>query len=82
MNRDQLKGKGKDIAGRVERQVGEWTDSGEHQAKGAGKQIEGKGQQLWGKMKQAGSDAKRDLEGRGNEEHADRDVRDRDRKAA
>jgi len=29
MDKDEIKGKGKDIAGRVQRQVGEWTgDSG------------------------------------------------------
>ena len=40
MNEDRTKGKVKDIAGRVERQVGEWTGDTDIQAKGAVKQIE------------------------------------------
>ncbi len=51
MDRDEIKGKGKDIAGRVERQAGEWTGSEEHQAKGAMKQAEGKVQNIAGKAK-------------------------------
>jgi uncharacterized protein YjbJ (UPF0337 family) len=51
MNKDQVKGKAKDIAGRVERQVGEWTGDTEHQVKGAVKQVEGKVQNAWGNAK-------------------------------
>jgi uncharacterized protein YjbJ (UPF0337 family) len=53
MNNDQVKGKAKDIAGRVERQVGEWTGDTEAQVKGAAKQVEGKVQNVWGKAKDA-----------------------------
>jgi uncharacterized protein YjbJ (UPF0337 family) len=53
MNNDQVKGKAKDIAGRVERQVGEWTGDTEAQVKGAAKQVEGKVQNAWGKAKDA-----------------------------
>ncbi len=53
MNDDQVKGKAKDIAGRVERQVGEWTGDKEAQVKGAAKQVEGKVQNAWGKAKDA-----------------------------
>jgi uncharacterized protein YjbJ (UPF0337 family) len=56
MDKDTIKGKGKDIAGRVERQVGEWTDRGDLQVEGAGKQVEGKLQKSVGKMKDAGRD--------------------------
>ncbi len=51
MDRDEIKGKGKDIAGRVERQAGEWTGSEEHQVKGAMRQAEGKVQNIAGKAK-------------------------------
>jgi uncharacterized protein YjbJ (UPF0337 family) len=51
MNKDRVKGKAKDIAGRVERQVGEWTGDPEKQGKGAAKQVEGKLQNAWGKLK-------------------------------
>jgi len=63
MDKDELKGKAKDIAGRVERQAGEWTGNEETQAKGALKQGEGKIQNAFGKAKDAlkkPSDADRD----------------------
>ena len=51
MDKDEVKGKAKDVAGRVERQVGEWTGDTEKQAHGAAKQAEGKVQNAWGKVK-------------------------------
>ena len=57
MNEDTLKGKAKDIAGRVQRQAGEWTGSEEDQLKGSLKQGEGKLQDALGKAKDAGRDA-------------------------
>ena len=51
MNKDRIKGKAKDIAGRVERQTGEWTGDTEAQVKGAAKQAEGKVQNAFGKVK-------------------------------
>lgn len=68
MNKDELKGKAKDVAGRVERQVGEWTDDGKMQGEGAARQAEGKVQKGFGKLKQGASDAMKDL----------RDKKDRD----
>ena len=53
MNKDEVKGKAKDIAGRVERQVGEWTGDEKAQVKGAAKQVEGKVQNAWGQAKDA-----------------------------
>lgn len=53
MNRDRAKGKVKDIAGRVQRQAGEWTGDTEAEVKGAMKQAEGKTQNAWGKVKDA-----------------------------
>ena len=53
MNKDRVSGKAKDIAGRVERQVGEWTGDTEAQLKGTAKQVEGKTQNAWGKAKDA-----------------------------
>jgi uncharacterized protein YjbJ (UPF0337 family) len=57
MNKDQVKGKVKDIAGRVERQVGEWTGDTDAQVHGTGKQVEGKVQEAWGDVKEAGKKA-------------------------
>lgn len=53
MDKDEVKGKAKDIAGRVERHVGEWTGDTDAQVKGAAKQAEGKVQNAWGKAKDA-----------------------------
>ena len=53
MDKDRVEGKAKDVAGRVERQVGEWTGDKEAQVKGAVRQVEGKVQNAWGKAKDA-----------------------------
>ena len=47
MNRDQVRGKAKDIAGKFQRKVGEATGSTSQQVKGAAKQVEGKVQKGW-----------------------------------
>ena len=66
MNKDNLKGKAKDIAGRVERQAGEWTGDEKTQAEGLGRQAEGKVQKAWGDLKDAGERMKNDIR-RGND---------------
>jgi uncharacterized protein YjbJ (UPF0337 family) len=53
VNKDQVKGKVKDIAGRAERQAGEWADDPEAQVRGAAKQAEGKVQKAWGDAKES-----------------------------
>ncbi|HTS34755.1 MAG TPA: CsbD family protein [Candidatus Solibacter sp.] len=53
MNKDRIKGKAKDIAGRIERQAEEWTGDPKKQVEGAAKQVEGKAQNAWGKAKDA-----------------------------
>jgi uncharacterized protein YjbJ (UPF0337 family) len=55
MNKDRIEGKVKDVAGRIERQAGEWTGDTNKQVKGAAKQAEGKVQNTWGKVKDATS---------------------------
>jgi len=42
MNKDQVAGTAKDVAGKVQRKVGEATGSTEQQIKGAARQAEGK----------------------------------------
>ena len=76
MDKDRIKGKAKDVAGRVQRQAGEWTGDEENQAEGAAKQVEGKVQNAWGQAKDAGrkaaDDAKADAEaGRKERERKD-----------
>ena len=52
MNKDQVKGTVKDIAGKVQEGVGKAVDSKEQQAKGLEKQVEGKGQKTLGDAKE------------------------------
>ena len=53
MNEDQIKGKAKDIGGKIQEEVGKVTGSSEQQAKGRGKQVEGKVQEKTGDLKDA-----------------------------
>jgi len=57
MNRDQVKGTAKDVAGKVQRKVGEVTGSTDQQIKGAAKQVEGKVQRGAGDVEQAADHA-------------------------
>ena len=50
MNKDQVKGKVKDVAGRIERQAREWTGDEKKEAHGTMKQAEGKIQNAWGNI--------------------------------
>lgn len=60
MNRDQVKGKVKDVTGKVQQKLGEVTGSNEQQAKGIAKQIVGKTQKTLGDIEQANeAEAKR-----------------------
>ena len=59
MNRDPIKGKAKDVAGKVQQKVGEATDSPGQQVKGMAKQVEGKVQKGVGDAAEAVKDADR-----------------------
>ena len=69
MNNDKIKGTVDDAAGRVKRQVGEWTGNTETQAEGAAQQIKGKAEKVVGNLRDAMNDASK---------HRDVDI-DRDR---
>lgn len=73
MNKDRVEGKVKDIAGRAERQAGEWTGDTEHQVKGAAKQAEGKVQNAWGKAKDATAEAADESKGKPPQRASDDD---------
>jgi len=53
MNKDQIKGKAKDIGGKIQEEVGKAVGSSEQQAKGLNKQAEGKLQKGVGDAKEA-----------------------------
>jgi len=56
MNKDQVKGQVKDIAGKVQEGAGKLVDSKEQQAKGAKLQVEGKLQKGYGDAKEVAKD--------------------------
>jgi uncharacterized protein YjbJ (UPF0337 family) len=82
MDKDRVEGKVKDAAGRVQRQVGEWTNDEEAQAKGTAKQVEGKVQNTWGKMKDAARDAADETKHQRTEEEIREDERKRNKEDA
>ena len=59
MNKDQVKGVAKDVAGKVQEQAGKLVGSKEQQIKGLSKQISGKVQKGVGDAKQAVEDFKK-----------------------
>jgi uncharacterized protein YjbJ (UPF0337 family) len=71
MDKDRVKGKTDEVAGRVKRQVGEWTGDSESQVEGGAQEIKGKVQNTWGKVKDAARDATDD-----NSADRDRDRRE------
>ncbi|HMH05361.1 MAG TPA: CsbD family protein [Terriglobales bacterium] len=78
MDKDRVEGKVKDIAGRVQRQVGEWTGDPKDQAEGGAKQVEGKVQNAWGKVKDA---VKKPDNGQTHSEEETKESRRRERAA-
>ncbi len=53
MNKDQIKGSAKDLAGKAQRKLGEATGNEEQEAKGLARQGEGKVQKGVGNVKDA-----------------------------
>ena len=62
MDKDRVKGEVNDAAGRVKRQVGEWTGDTNAQVEGSAQQAKGKLQKAWGNMKDAARDAKNEAD--------------------
>jgi len=57
MNKDQVKGVSKDIAGKAQEDIGKIVGSKSQQAKGLNKQVEGKTEKLFGDAKEVIKDA-------------------------
>lgn len=75
MDKDRIKGKMEDVAGRAERQAGEWTGDKKAQAEGLKHQIKGKARNAAGQIKDAARDAAKEA----NRENPPEDVEDIDR---
>jgi uncharacterized protein YjbJ (UPF0337 family) len=59
MNKDQVKGVAKDIAGKVQEEAGKLVGSKEQQIKGLAKQVDGKEQKTVGDAKEVIKDFKK-----------------------
>jgi len=59
MNKEQVTGAAKDLAGKVQEGVGKLVGSKEQEAKGIGKQISGKAEKAYGDVKEAIADSKK-----------------------
>lgn len=57
MNKEQVKGTAKDIAGKAQQKAGEVIGSKEQQAKGVAKQVEGKTEKAYGDVKESVKDS-------------------------
>jgi uncharacterized protein YjbJ (UPF0337 family) len=61
MNKDQIKGKAKEIAGEIQEQTGRVIGSEEQEAKGHAREVEGKIQKKVGDVKEAVEDTKDEI---------------------
>lgn len=59
MNKDQVKGEAKDIAGKIQEKAGKVTGSTGQQVKGIAKQISGKVQKGFGDAKESAKESNR-----------------------
>jgi uncharacterized protein YjbJ (UPF0337 family) len=57
MNKDQIKGKAKEVGGKIQEEAGELVGSSKQQAKGVANQVEGKLQKKVGDAREAVEDA-------------------------
>lgn len=57
MNKDQVKGTSKDVAGKIQEKAGKLVGSKEQQIKGLSKQVSGKAQKGLGDIEQAIDDS-------------------------
>jgi len=72
MNNDKVKGTIDDAAGRVKRQVGEWTGDTQSQVEGAAQQVKGKAEKAVGNLRDAIHDASKQHDR--NAEVVDREI--------
>lgn len=57
MNKDQIAGRAKEVAGKVKKNVADAMDNESAQAEGTAQEIEGKIQKNWGDAKNKAADA-------------------------
>ena len=78
MGMDRVKGKAKDVQGKIQRKAGELTDNRSQQLKGMVKQAEGKTQEAFGNMKDTVRETADEIRDKGRD--VERDIRDEKRR--
>ena len=67
MDKNRIKGKMDEIAGRAKRQAGEWTGDTQAQGEGTIDEIKGRAENAWGKVKDSARNARDDMNRRDRE---------------
>ena len=70
VDKNRIKGKMDEIAGRAKRQAGEWTGDSQAQSEGAMGEIKGRAENTWGKVKDAARNVKDDMNRKDKERNA------------
>ena len=69
MDKNRVKGKMDEVAGRAKRQTGEWTGDTQTQGEGAAQEIKGRAENAWGKVKDTARDVKHDRDAKHDKDH-------------
>lgn len=70
MDKNRIKGKMDEIAGRAKRQAGEWTGDTQAQGEGTIDEIKGRAENAWGKVKDSARNLKDDVDKKDKERNA------------
>jgi uncharacterized protein YjbJ (UPF0337 family) len=70
VDKNRIKGKMDEIAGRAKRQAGEWTGDTQAQGEGTVDEIKGRAENAWGKVKDSARNVKKNMEKKDRERNA------------
>lgn len=70
MDKNRIKGKIDEIAGRAKRQAGEWTGDTQAQGEGTMDEIKGRAENAWGKVKDSARNVKDEINRKDKERDA------------
>jgi uncharacterized protein YjbJ (UPF0337 family) len=70
VDKNRIKGKMDEIAGRAKRQAGEWTGDTQAQSEGTVDEIKGRAENAWGKVKDSARNVKDDMDKKDRERNA------------
>ena len=74
MDKNRIKGKMDEIAGRAKRQAGEWTGDTQAQGEGAMDEIKGRAENAWGKVKDTARNVRDDANRKDDKERKERNA--------